>query len=413
MQGQRNNGAGLRILMLLHVPWSRNLGGARVQLELAEEFTKFGCQVEKFDWHDAFPWHGFLGRISHKAGLLTSMIGASFATKSKAYVRKYGTRFDIIDCHQGNLPFSKQKLDYVGLLVCRSVGLYAFYDQFAEEERKLYPSEDKPSNLLKTTLHRLREARTLSLSKELPRSFAAADLINLPNEDERRYVTDVMRYGEKCMVQPFGLSTARLAAFRDQRLAPHARLAAQEVVFIGAWGSRKGSRDWPHIVSHIKKQVPAARFKFLGTGVPAERVLSDLRRDACNWINVVPSYEAADLPNLLRDSTVGAFPSYIEGFGFAVLEKLAAGLPVVAYDVPGPRAMLKALGSGWMTVCGNAEGFASAVANFLTASLEDYLRSASAASNRAMNFTWDRIARDTLAQYRQSLVELTRMPAHV
>jgi len=41
--------------MLLHMPWSRNLSGARVQLELAEEFIHLGGQVKKFDWNDPFP----------------------------------------------------------------------------------------------------------------------------------------------------------------------------------------------------------------------------------------------------------------------------------------------------------------------------------------------------------------------
>lgn len=37
----------LKILMMLHMPWERNLGGSRVQLELAEEFIKLGHEVEK------------------------------------------------------------------------------------------------------------------------------------------------------------------------------------------------------------------------------------------------------------------------------------------------------------------------------------------------------------------------------
>jgi hypothetical protein len=45
----------LQILMILHMPWNRNLGGSHVQLELAEEFRKLGHKVEKFDLYDAFP----------------------------------------------------------------------------------------------------------------------------------------------------------------------------------------------------------------------------------------------------------------------------------------------------------------------------------------------------------------------
>jgi hypothetical protein len=36
----------------------------------------------------------------------------------------------------------------------------------------------------------------------------------------------------------------------------------------------------------------------------------------------------------LSTATVGAFPSYVEGLTFAVLEKLAARVPTVACDAP-------------------------------------------------------------------------------
>ena len=45
----------LKILMVLHMPWERNFGGSRVQLEIAEEWRKMGHEVEKFDDRDAFP----------------------------------------------------------------------------------------------------------------------------------------------------------------------------------------------------------------------------------------------------------------------------------------------------------------------------------------------------------------------
>ena len=59
------------------------------------------------------------------------------------------------------------------------------------------------------------------------------------------------------------------------------------------------------------------------------------------------------------DCTVGAFPSYVEGFGLAVLEQLAAGLPTVAYNLPGPRDILKSTLPDLLVPCGDAEKFAA------------------------------------------------------
>lgn len=44
--------------------------------------------------------------------------------------------------------------------------------------------------------------------------------------------------------------------------------------------------------------------------------------------------------NYLSAADVFTFPSHHEGFGFAVLEALGAGLPVVAHDIPSLREML-------------------------------------------------------------------------
>jgi len=44
-----------RILMVIHTPWTPNLGGPRVQLELADELRAMGHEVEKFSYEDAFP----------------------------------------------------------------------------------------------------------------------------------------------------------------------------------------------------------------------------------------------------------------------------------------------------------------------------------------------------------------------
>src|SRR5207253_1659279 len=106
------------------------------------------------------------------------------------------------------------------------------------------------------------------------------------------------------------------------------------VAFVGWWHVRKGARDWPAIYRAIKEAVPEARFLFLGTSVSEQAVRNELHAGDDRSVSVVPEFSSAKLPEYLQAATVGAFPSYIEGFGFSVLETLAAGAPTVAYDVP-------------------------------------------------------------------------------
>jgi len=69
----------LSILTILHMPWDRNLGGSRVQLELADEFQKMGHEVEKFDYCDAFP--------QAASSPLQTLTRPSFSAKAKTFVQ--------------------------------------------------------------------------------------------------------------------------------------------------------------------------------------------------------------------------------------------------------------------------------------------------------------------------------------
>ena len=96
---------GLRILMVVHTPWERNLGCPRVQLELAEELRRRSHEVEKFDYHDAFP-------KKNPSMLMDRMRPELFSLKVRRFVKTNASRFDVIDANQGDIPFSKEDLGF-------------------------------------------------------------------------------------------------------------------------------------------------------------------------------------------------------------------------------------------------------------------------------------------------------------
>ncbi len=376
------------------MPWNRNLGGARVQLELADEFRAMGHEVEKFDYCDAFPQANLSG--------LQTLILPSFSVKAKAFVQANAHRFDIIDAHQGNLPFSKQELGIKGLLVARSVGLYAFYDEFAKLEKAKWPPKSKKTRIGNW----LRSWRSRQENPKCFRSLQTCDMINLPNQDELAYIRDVKGLGEKCFVFPFGLSHQRQQALAQAVEPAAVRLANKQVAFIGTWSTRKGARDWAEIMMRIKAKVPETHFLFLGTNFSAQTVLADLNLPACDWIRIIPYFDSEELPKFLSKVTVGAFPSYIEGFGFAVLEKLACGLPTVAYDVPGPREMLHHFERAFLIEPGNIEQFSNQIVKLLTLEEDSYSQLSQQCVEIAKIFDWQRIARETMDVYSSLLKDM-------
>lgn len=381
----------LRILMVLHMPWSRNLGGPRVQLELADEFQKMGHFVDKFDISDAFP-DGGNSRFSR-------LLRPSFARKAIAFVKHNAHRFDIIDAHQGNLPCCKEELGFEGLLVARSVGLHAFCDKFAEFEKNQWPQHHKGNPVMNW----IRSERRKRESLNDIRSFEYCDLINLPNADEKKYVQKAWGLGNKCVIFPFGLSKEREKKLFQEIKSPEIRLKNKQVVFIGYWMQRKGSRDWPEIIRKIKAKVSDARFLFLGTGLSESKVLQDLNVEPCDWIEVVPQFDSDELPKYLANCTVGAFPSYMEGFGFAVLEKMACGLPTVAYDIPGPRDMLKQLDT--MVPTGDIEAFSNKIIEILDKDKAEYSSLSNHCLQVSKDYSWTIISQKHIEIY-SKLLEL-------
>jgi glycosyltransferase involved in cell wall biosynthesis len=98
-----------------------------------------------------------------------------------------------------------------------------------------------------------------------------------------------------------------------------------------------------------------------------------------------------DMPALFRAADLFAFPSEREGFGLVVLEAQAAGLPVVASDLPVLHEFLRDGEDCVMVPVGDAEALAGA----LVTTLEDgALRERITRGGRATagRFTWQAAA---------------------
>ena len=386
-------GRPLRVLMVMNMPWLRELGAAQPQMALADEWRASGVEVEHLDFQTAFP---LLSRTRHHYVL---PLQDWFSDRACRFVRREGHRFDIVDAQQGNIPLPRSALGYSGLLVARSVGMDAPYAEFNQKLRERRPPAQglaRWKNLARAML--MRSVRTGPLPM-VARSFAAADLINVPIPDEREWVRRHYRLDTPCLVQPFGLTPARRRAMAEAAASDAVRASAPTVAFVGSWDGRKGSLEWPEIVRRVRAEVPDARFRFLGCIQSRENVCRDLGVSvATEFIEVVPRFPAEELPVRLADATLGAFPSHLEGFGIAVIEMMAARLPVVAFAAPGPATTLAPFAKDLLTPLADAGAFAARIVALLR---DEPSRAAlgAACQRVAERYDWPVIARETLAAY--------------
>jgi glycosyltransferase involved in cell wall biosynthesis len=72
-----------------------------------------------------------------------------------------------------------------------------------------------------------------------------------------------------------------------------------------------------------------------------------------------------DVPNLLAAADLFVFPSLYEGFGGALIEAMALGLPIVASDVPAIREVVEEGRNALLVSRGDPRALAGAIAALL------------------------------------------------
>jgi glycosyltransferase involved in cell wall biosynthesis len=110
------------------------------------------------------------------------------------------------------------------------------------------------------------------------------------------------------------------------------------------------------------------------------------------------------LPVRLAGAVAFVFPStHPEGLSKAVMEAMAAGLPVIAYDIPGMRVLVEDGVTGWVVPAGDTAAAAACVDRLLADPALGAAMGAAARKRLARDFgqeavasQWDALLRDVV-----------------
>lgn len=368
-----------RILLCSPTPLTARLGASKVYIETAEALRRVG-------------WGATLVGPAEVTG--DPAAWDTPPARLREYLARRADEFDVIEFEHNRLPYPRAELPPGPLLVARSVLLTHTTAAAGIPPRPALAA--RVGWLLKWPVEARRRREALARADA---TLRGADLINVGNDDERTAVVAAGHPPGKVLVLPFGLFPERLTAFQPM---PDELPAEPVIATVGTFDPRKGMGEWLALATTVLAAHPAARFRLIGTAgmVPtAEGVLSHFPDRLRPRVEVVPTFDPADLPRLLADCSLGVFPSYCEGFPFGVLEMLAAGLPVVAYRAPGPPMML---GPEFLVPKGDGRALGRRVSELLGA--PDRLRAARRGARlRAEGFRWEEIAARTAAAYLAAL----------
>ena len=110
-----------------------------------------------------------------------------------------------------------------------------------------------------------------------------------------------------------------------------------DACFLGRLNNSKGIMELPHIWKKVVKELPNAKLGIIGSGTSemTEKLKNEIFK--CKMednIDMLGFVETLETYAIMKASKVFLFTSHEEGWGIAIAEAMACGLPVVAYNLP-------------------------------------------------------------------------------
>jgi glycosyltransferase involved in cell wall biosynthesis len=146
------------------------------------------------------------------------------------------------------------------------------------------------------------------------------------------------------------------------------------VVFIGAQHENNGSLLLVDIAKVLKPRYPALRFiipDLFSKPRFKDRFLHELRKeDLVKTVQIVPKVRSDRIMTILNRGTIGISPNLrvqqqIKGIHTKIFEYMAAGLPVVASDLPHQVQVIQEAEAGLLAQPESADSFAQAIATLI------------------------------------------------
>ncbi len=190
-------------------------------------------------------------------------------------------------------------------------------------------------------------------------------------------------------------------------VARPARPSLRKVTVVANLRTLKGHDVLVEASADVLRRFPDARFEFIGEG--PERGALEARATALGVTHAITfAGRSDDVPARLAASDIFVLPSRSESFPNAILEAMAAGLPIVASGVGGILELVENGRTGFLVPPGEATPLAERVMHLMANPDEGAAMGAAARAEALARFSFDRMIAGFDELY---LSELTRRGA--
>jgi len=170
-------------------------------------------------------------------------------------------------------------------------------------------------------------------------------------------------------------------------------------VFVGRIAREKGVFDLVFAWQKIVKANRNAQLIIIGSGPDLKKLKAAIAKTRLQSnILVKGRLNDEEMYAVMKACKVFIFPSRFEGWGLAVAEALASGLPVVCYAIPALKEVFGECKNVFLVPVGNIEKLAQTVLKVLSMKSE---RLGEISKRYAKRFEWDKVAMDDLQVIKQ------------
>ena len=385
----------MRILLMADVPAGLDSGAAGTEFQTVAALRRLGHEVDTV-WADSLPH-----RIKH--GGLHYLLELPWAYRGTMLARMRGKDYEIIHVDQPHGYLAARVLASRGnrpVFIHRSHGFEPLVARELARWKQVYPVQDSRSWC------RVQASRGMDvlLARHSDAIAEYADGHIVSASDCARFMTEAYR------VPPARIAVIPQAAPRQylESTAPVMTPArSKRLLYVGQFAYVKAPMILAAVINRVvemDREVTVTWVTSKSAHGSIRQLLSERGRSRVALLDWMPQRELIDVYD---GHGTFIFPSFFEGFGKVFLEAMARGLCVVASDVGGAKDVICNGLDGILVPAGSIDAATQGCLG-LFGSINKAREMSQRAALRARQFTWDRVAKETVAFYERRLNAMAR-----
>jgi phosphatidylinositol alpha-mannosyltransferase len=181
-----------------------------------------------------------------------------------------------------------------------------------------------------------------------------------------------------------------MGQFKDKRI---------NLLFVGRLDKRKGVEYLLKAYQRLSQIQPEIRLIIIGDGPQKKKAKDYVKEEKLKEVVFAGQVSPQDLPSFYATADIFCSPAtHGESLGVVLLEAMATGLPVVAFDNPGYQKVFPDFGKGFLVPKKNVSALTQAL---LILATNPNLKKELGRKNRdyAQQFSWEKVGKEILKFY--------------